>query len=102
MNICNLFEISTGGSKQRRCSGSGSNVENDWILTQDAKWYAEAGLNVIENSQICLNKSISFKFHPLFDTDKELMEKKRKFTVGGPSIVFTCSSVVDDTSLRNA
>ena len=48
-------------------------------------------------ANICLHKSTDSKFYPFTESDKELLEKIREDTVGGPSIVFTSKAVVDKT-----
>ena len=47
----------------------------------------------------CLNKSRDSKFYPFTESDKDLLEKIREYTVGGPPIVFTRKAVVDETFL---
>ena len=51
---------------------------------------------------ICLHKSISAKFCPFTETDKDLLQKIREDVVGGLSIVFTRKAVVDETFIRNS
>ena len=53
-------------------------------------------------ANICLHKSTSAKFYPLTETDKDLLQKIREDMVGGPSIVFTRKTVVDETFIRKA
>ena len=48
-------------------------------------------------SNTCLHKSGDSKFHPFTESDKDLSEKICEDMVGGPSIVFTRNSVVDET-----
>ena len=48
-------------------------------------------------ANFCLHKSTDSKFHPFTESDKDLLEKKREYMVGGPSIVFTRKAVVDET-----
>ena len=50
----------------------------------------------------CLHKSISVKFYPFTETDKDLLQKIREDMVGGPSIVFTRKAVVNETFIRNS
>ena len=50
----------------------------------------------------CLHKSTSAKFYPFTETDKDLLQKNREDMVGGPSIVFTRRTVVDETFIRNS
>ena len=50
----------------------------------------------------CLHKSTNAKFYPFTETDKDLLQKIREDTVGGPSIVFTRKAVVDETFIRNS
>ena len=51
---------------------------------------------------ICLHKSTDAKFYPFTEGDKELLEKLREDVFGGPSIVFTCKAVVDETFIRKS
>ena len=53
-------------------------------------------------ARIGLHKSTDSKFYPSTDADKDLLEKTRKDTVGGPSILFTRKAVVDETFLRKS
>ena len=53
-------------------------------------------------ANICLHKSTSAKFYQVTDTDKDLLQKIREDMVGGPSIVFTRKTVVDETFIRNS
>ena len=51
-------------------------------------------------ANICLHKPTSAKFYPPTETDKDLLQKIREEMVGGPSIVFTHKTVVDETFVR--
>ena len=51
-------------------------------------------------ADICLHKSTDSKFHPVTETENDLLEKMRDVMVGGPSIVFNCKPVVDETFIR--
>ena len=51
---------------------------------------------------ICLHKSTDSKFYPFTESDKDLLEKIREDTVGGPSFVFTRKAVVDGTFIRKS
>ena len=53
-------------------------------------------------ANICLHKSTSANFYPFTETDKDLLQKIREDTVGGPRIVFTREAVVDETFIRNS
>ena len=53
-------------------------------------------------ANICLHKSTDAKIYPFTEGDKDLLEKNRKDIVGGPSIVFTCKAVVDETFIRKS
>ena len=53
-------------------------------------------------AKICLHKPTSAKFYPFTETDKDLLQKVREYTVGGPSIVFTHKAVVDETIIRHS
>ena len=48
-------------------------------------------------ANICLHKSTNHKLYPFFEGDKDLCEKIREDMTGGPSIVFTQKTVVDQT-----
>ena len=53
-------------------------------------------------ANICLHKSTNHKCYPFFEGDKDLCEKIREDMTGGPSIVFTQKSAVDQTYIRNS
>ena len=53
-------------------------------------------------AKICLHKSTSAKFYPFTETDKDLLQKIREDMVGGPSIVFTRKTLVDETFIWNS
>ena len=53
-------------------------------------------------ANICLHKSTSAMFYPFTETDKDLLQKIREDMVGGPSIVFTRKTVVDETFIQNS
>ena len=53
-------------------------------------------------SNSCLHNSTTVKFYPFTETDKDLLQKIREDMVGGPSIVFTRKTVVDETFIRNS
>ena len=53
-------------------------------------------------ANICLHKSTDSKFYPFTESDKDLLEKIREDMVGGPSIVFTRKTVVDETFIRKS
>ena len=53
-------------------------------------------------ANICLHKSTSAKIYPFIERDKDLLQKIREDMVGGPSIVFTRKTVVDETFIRNS
>ena len=53
-------------------------------------------------ANICLHKPTSAKFYPFTETDKDLLQKVREDMVGGPSIVFTRKTVVDETFIRHS
>ena len=48
-------------------------------------------------ANICLHKSTDSKFYPFTESDKDLLAKIPEDMVGGPSIVFTRKTVVDET-----
>ena len=53
-------------------------------------------------AHICLHKSASAKFYPFTETDQNLLQKIREDMIGGPSIVFTRKTVVDETFIRDS
>ena len=53
-------------------------------------------------ANICLHKSTDAKFYQFTDGDKNLLKKLREHVVGGPSIVFTRKTVVDETFLQKS
>ena len=53
-------------------------------------------------ANVCLHKSTSAKFYPFTETDKDLLQRIREDMVGGPSIVFTRKTVVDETFVRDS
>ena len=53
-------------------------------------------------ANICLHKSTDAKFYPITEEDEDLVEKIREDVVGGPSIVFTRKTVVDETFIRKS
>ena len=48
-------------------------------------------------ANICLHKSSDSNFYPFTESDKDLLEKIREDMVGGPSVVFTRKTVVDES-----
>ena len=42
------------------------------------------------------------KFYPFFEGDKDLCKKFGEDLIGGPSIVFTRKTIVDQTYIRNS
>ena len=53
-------------------------------------------------ANICLHKSTDAKFYPFTEGAKELLEKVREDVIGGPSIVFTCEAIGDETFFRKS
>ena len=51
---------------------------------------------------ICLHKSITAKFYPFTENEKDTLEKIREDRVGGPSIVLTWKAVVDEAFNRDS
>ena len=51
---------------------------------------------------ICLHGSTGSKFYPSTEKDKELLEKKHVEMAGGPSIVFTRKTLVDEIFIRKS
>ena len=60
------------------------------------------GCTLLKLANICLNKSTDSEFYSFTESDKDLLEKVREDTVGGPSIVFTRKAVVDETFIRKS
>ena len=52
-------------------------------------------------ANMCLHKSIIYKFYPFCESDKDLCEKIREGMTGEPSIVFTRKAVVVEKFIRN-
>ena len=50
----------------------------------------------------CFHKSTDSKFHPLLESDKNLLDKLREDMVGGLSIVFTQKAVLDESFIRKS
>ena len=53
-------------------------------------------------ANICLHKSTDAKFYPFTEGDNNLLEKIREDVVGGPSVVFARTTVVDETFFRKS
>ena len=53
-------------------------------------------------ANICSHKFTNAKFYPFTEGDKGLLEKIREDVVGGPSIVFTRKTVLDETFIRKS
>ena len=53
-------------------------------------------------ANIRLHKSTDANFSPFTEGDKDLLEKIAEDVVGGPSIVFTRKTVVDETFIRKS
>ena len=51
-------------------------------------------------ANICLHKSLNYKFYPFCESDKDFCEKIREDMTGGPPIVFTRIAVVDKLFIR--
>ena len=60
------------------------------------------GCTLLNLANICFHKSTDSKFYPLTESDKDLLEKIREDMVGGPSIVFTRKTVVDEIFIRKS
>ena len=58
------------------------------------------GFTLSPLANICLYKPTDSKFYPFTENDKDLLEKIREGTFGGPSIVFTREAVVDEIFIR--
>ena len=86
----------------------------DVVLTLEAmqkmtEFYHNKGIDILKLgcflpnlANICLHKSTDSKFFPFTESDKDLLEKIREDVVGGPSIVFTPKTVVDETFIRKS
>ena len=53
-------------------------------------------------ANICLHKTIDYKFYPFFSSDSDFLEKIREDMTGGPSIVFTRKVVANETFIRKS
>ena len=53
-------------------------------------------------ANICSHKSTDAKFYPITEGDKELLDRFREDVVGGPSILSTRKTFVDETSIRKS
>ena len=53
-------------------------------------------------ANIGLDKSTTSNFYPFTEADKDLLQKIGEDMVGGPSIVFTGETVIDETFIRNS
>ena len=53
-------------------------------------------------ANVCLHKSKDSKFYAFTESDKDWLEKIRDDMVGGPSIVFTRKTAVDETFIRKS
>ena len=62
----------------------------------------ELGFELPNMANICLHKSTDSIIYPFIESDKDLLEKIREDTVGGPSVVFTRKAVVDETFIRKS
>ena len=65
-------------------------------------YMVKLGCTLPNLANICLHKSTNSKLLPLTESDKDLLEKIREDMVGGPSIVFTRKSVVDENFIRKS
>ena len=57
----------------------------------------ELGCTLPNLANICLQKSTDANFFPSTEGDENLMRKSREQFLGGPSSVFPCKVVVDET-----
>ena len=60
------------------------------------------GCTLPNPADFCLLKSTSAKFYSFTETDEVLLQKIRPDIVGGPSIVITRKTVVNETSIRDS
>ena len=60
------------------------------------------GFTLPNLANICLHKATDANFYPFTDGDKNFLQKNREDVAGGPSIVFTRKTVVDETFLRKS
>ena len=51
-------------------------------------------------ANICLHKPTNAKFYPILETNKDLLQRLREDMLGGPFIVFTRKTVVDEAFIR--
>ena len=73
------------------------------------EFYHNKGIDMLKHgctspnlADICLHKWTDSKFYPFSESDKDLLEKIREDMFGGPSIVFTGKTAVDETSIRKS
>ena len=66
---------------------------------KDIDMMLKLGCTLPNLANICLHKSTDAKFCSFTEGDEDLLEKNRKDAVGGPFIVFTRKTVVDETSM---
>ena len=104
MKICVHLKFSTlvQQQRQRRCTNTRSNVKNACFLSQERNDMLKLGCTLPDLANICFHKTTSVKFYPFTETDKILMQKIREDMDGGPPIVFTRKTVVDETFIRNS
>ena len=60
------------------------------------------GCTLPNSANICLHKSIDYKFYPFFSSDSDLLEKIREDMTGGLSIGFTMKAVANETFIRKS
>ena len=60
------------------------------------------GCTLLNLASFCLHNSITAKFYPFTESDKDLLEKIREDMVDGPSIVITRKVVVDEIFVRDS
>ena len=70
------------------------------------EFYHNKGIDMLKLGcnlpNICFPKSTDSKLYPFTESDVDLLEKIREDMVGGPSVVFTCKAVVDETFIRKS
>ena len=60
------------------------------------------GCTLPKLANICLHKSTGSKIHPFTETDEDLLERIREYTVAGPSRVFIRKALVDEIFIRES
>ena len=88
--------------QQRRYPNTQSNAKRLAFYHKKENDMLKLGCTLPNLANICLHKSTRAKFYAFTETEKDLLQKIREDMVGGPSIVFTRTAVVDKTFIRNS